>query len=148
MLANQLEYEEEYEAKLHRMYVFLCLFCIPAWLKCSVSADAPTNDLSFIKYMQKYCQIDHENAESACDKLIKHRWCLCKESIIFALFSDCLTITEKKAISEKILFHTPTSFVVGFSSSEETFRRPPSFLILLVQTRGFFLIVWKLIITG
>ena len=50
MLTDQLEYEEEYVAKLRKMNVLLCLFYVPAWLKCSISADAPINDLSFIKY--------------------------------------------------------------------------------------------------
>ena len=67
MLANQQEYEEEYVAPLCRINVFLCLFYVPAWLKCSVSADALIIGLSFMKYMPKYCQIDHEIAESACD---------------------------------------------------------------------------------
>ena len=64
--------------------------------------------------MQKYCQIDHEIAESACDKLMKHRWYLCEESIVFALFSECLATTEKKAIFEKILsFSHPDQFRRG-----------------------------------
>ena len=87
MLANQLEYEEDDMAKLHRKNMFVCIFYVTAWLKCNVSADAPINDLSFIKYMQKHCQIDHEIAEPARDKLMKHRCYLCEESIVFALFS-------------------------------------------------------------
>ena len=35
MLANQLEHEEEYVAKLRTINVFLCLFYVPAWLKCT-----------------------------------------------------------------------------------------------------------------
>ena len=87
MLANQLEYEEDDMAKLHRKNMFVCIFYVTAGLKCNVSADAPINDLSFIKYMQKYCQIDHEIVEPARDKLMKHRCYLCEESIVFALFS-------------------------------------------------------------
>ena len=61
--------------------------------------------------MKKYCQIDHEIAESACDKLMKHRWQLCEESIVFGHFSDCLMTTKKKTIFEKILsFSHPNQF--------------------------------------
>ena len=49
MQSNQLDYEEDNVEKLCRINVFLCLVYVPAWLKCSVSADAPINDLSFIK---------------------------------------------------------------------------------------------------
>ena len=46
--SDQLSYEREFIDNLHRINLFIALFYVPAWLKCSIGIDAPVNDLEFL----------------------------------------------------------------------------------------------------
>ena len=51
---DQLSYEREFIENLHRINLFIALFYVPAWLKCSIGTDAPVNDLEFLQNLLMY----------------------------------------------------------------------------------------------
>jgi len=90
------------------MNIFLALFFVPAWLKCSVGSDAAINDLQLIHQMLLFKTIDNPIAEAAIKKLQKHCWYLVEETVVYALFSDNPTMTnEKKTFLARHLLSIP-----------------------------------------
>ena len=75
---------------------FFVLFYTISCLNASLGADAPYNDLKFIHQMMDYQPVDNEIAEAALQKVLKHRWYLTAELVVFAMFSS----------NQNILFET------------------------------------------
>ncbi|KAG0725588.1 hypothetical protein GWK47_038348 [Chionoecetes opilio] len=69
MLAEQLEYDEETVVKLERLNLFLGLFYTPMWMSSTLAADAPANDLQFMKDMMKFKRTDPEIAQAVLQNL-------------------------------------------------------------------------------
>ncbi|KAG0717582.1 hypothetical protein GWK47_054119 [Chionoecetes opilio] len=68
MFAEQLEYDEETVVKLERLNLFLGLFYTPMWMSSTLAADAPANDLQFMKDMMKFKRTDPEIAQAVPTK--------------------------------------------------------------------------------
>jgi len=49
------------------MNTFLTLIHTPAWLKASISADAPVNDLEYIQDLIDFREVDQQVADVAMD---------------------------------------------------------------------------------
>ncbi|KAG0726856.1 hypothetical protein GWK47_035767 [Chionoecetes opilio] len=69
MFAEQLEYDEETVVKLERLNLFLGLFYTPMWMSSTLAADAPANDLQFMKDMMKFKRTDPEIAQAVLKNL-------------------------------------------------------------------------------
>ena len=69
LFARVMHCDDDFIAKLARMNTFLALIHIPAWLKASISADAPVNDLEYIEDLIDFRKVDQEVADVAKDKL-------------------------------------------------------------------------------
>ena len=95
MWADQLSYESDFLAKLHRINLFIALFYVPAWLKCSIGLDAPMNDLTFLQDMISYKEEDPAVADAAFNKLSSHQWYLTKEIVAFSFFSQHSSLTNE-----------------------------------------------------
>jgi hypothetical protein len=59
--------------KLARLNTFLAFMHTPSWLKSSISADAPVDDLEYIHHLIDFREVDQEVADVALDKLTNHR---------------------------------------------------------------------------
>lgn len=105
MFQSQMTYDEEIIRKLNRMNTFLSLFYTSAWMKSSIGADAPINDLQLFKDMIAYRDIDPEVADIVIDKMENHCWYLTEEVVPFALFSklSVMTYKLKQDIASKLL---------------------------------------------
>ena len=68
-----MSYDYEFVKKLHRIYLFIALFYVPAWLKCNIGMDAPINDLTFLHDMLRYKNEDLTVADTAFNKLSSHQ---------------------------------------------------------------------------
>lgn len=105
MFHDQMAYDYEVTSKLKRVNMFLSLFYTSNWMKASIGADAPINDLQLVKDMIAYIDIDREVAQAVLQKLENHYWYLTEEIVPFALFSTlpAMTVTLKQDIASKIL---------------------------------------------
>ncbi|KAG0727483.1 hypothetical protein GWK47_003996 [Chionoecetes opilio] len=114
MFAEQLEYDEETVVKLERLNLFLGLFYTPMWMSSTLAADAPANDLQFMKDMMKFKRTDPEIAQALLQKLENHKWYLTQEVVPFALFGSRLSDKEKQDIAAKLhATEKPDSFRRG-----------------------------------
>ena len=95
MWADQLSYDSDFLAKLHRINLFIALFYVPAWLKCSIGLDAPMNDLTFLQDMISYKEEDPAVADAAFNKLSSHQWYLTEEIVAFSFFSQHSSLTNE-----------------------------------------------------
>ena len=93
------------------MNTFLTLIHTPAWLKASISADAPVNDLEYIQDLMDIREVDQEVADVALDKLTNSRWYLTQDVVPYSLFSKhaCMTDSSKEArdCSSMSSYHKP-----------------------------------------
>ena len=88
MFSNQMKYEEDMKIKLYRMNRFLALFHTPAWMKASIGADAPANDLQLIHDMLDFRALDKEVADVVLSKFVNHKCYLTEEVVPFACQSS------------------------------------------------------------
>ena len=78
----------------------------------TLAADAPANDLQFMKDMIKFRRRDPEIAQAVLQKLENHIWHLTQEVVPFALFSSTLSNKEKQEIAAKLhASEKPDSFI-------------------------------------
>ena len=69
LFSRVMHCDDDFIAKLARMNTFLILMHTPAWLKSSISADAPVDDLEYIHHLIDFRDVDQEVADVAKDKL-------------------------------------------------------------------------------
>ena len=114
MLAEHLEYDEETVLKLERLSLSLRLFYTPLWMSSTLAADAPANDLQFIKDMMNLKKIDLEIAQSVLKKPQNPKCYLVQEDVALTLLSSILSDKEKQDIAAKLhATEKPDSFRQG-----------------------------------
>ena len=72
------------------------------WMSSTLTADAPANDLQFMKDMIKFQSIDPEIAQTVLQTRENHMWYLRQEIVPFPLFSSTLSDKEKQEIAAKL----------------------------------------------
>ena len=98
--------------QMTRMTQFRVFFYTTSCLKTSLGADAPYHDLKFIYQMMDYRAMDNEIAEAALQKILKNRWYLTSELVVFAMFSSNQNISvETNEEMAKTLLQTTQSEV-------------------------------------
>jgi hypothetical protein len=106
LFREQLQYSEEQCSKLHRFVQFITLFYVPSWMKCTLAADAPANDLALGKDIGKYKDMDLDVGQAAFAALSRHTWYLCPELVPLALASRKLTPQALSAIARALVICT------------------------------------------
>jgi hypothetical protein len=80
----------------------LCLFLshvyVKAWISCPLACDAPLNDLLLYKHIKQYAEVNKAVADSALKKLDHHLWYVGPELVPLALFSNKVSVEEKRHI--------------------------------------------------
>lgn len=79
IFAEQLEYDKETVANLERLNLFLRLFYTTKEMSFTFAADAPANNLQFIKDMVKFKRTDLEIAQAVLQRFKNHMWYLTQE---------------------------------------------------------------------
>lgn len=89
--------------RLRDFCIFIVLVYVKAWTLCSLPLAAPKQDLSLIKSMVEYEQIDKAISDAVLRKLAGHLWYLSEETIALAFFDDNVSLEEKKCLQETLL---------------------------------------------
>ena len=103
MFADQLDLEEGLCSLLRRMVLFLALVYAPAWLACTVAADAPVLDLAMQKDLLSFKAIDSGVAEAALRVMSRHVWYVRPQAVPLAMCSERLGEDEKEAMARTLL---------------------------------------------
>jgi hypothetical protein len=77
---------------LEYFYLAFCRF----WMQCPKAVDAPANDLQLYQYLHKYKSVNKRIAMSCIKKFENHLWYLGPELVPLALFSNIVTIPDKR----------------------------------------------------
>lgn len=92
-------------AKELRNLTEFCLFVshvyVRAWISCPLACDAPVNDLALYRNIKLYADINKSVADAAAKKLDNHLWYVGPELVPLALFSNKVSIPEKRLMSER-----------------------------------------------
>ncbi|KAG0728342.1 hypothetical protein GWK47_003757 [Chionoecetes opilio] len=95
MFAEQLEYDEEKVVKLEKASTLPRTVLYTPVDVIYIGADAPANDLQFMKDMMKFKRTDPEIAQAVLQKLETTNWYLTQEVVPFALFGTD-SVTKRK----------------------------------------------------
>lgn len=87
--------DDDFEDSLQRFCMFVALIYVKFWDQCSNAADAPYNDIQFLKELDAYKQIDPEVAAIATAAMKRHLWYLGDELVALALFSPKVSAEDK-----------------------------------------------------
>lgn len=91
------------ELKLRR-FVKFAIFCyISWWFTSPVPAYAPSNDLEFLKNLERYRTYDEPLVNAALEKFGRHTWYLSQELVPLSLFCRSVPIEDKKKMATKLL---------------------------------------------
>ena len=102
-IVKQMKYNKKFVDKLTWMTKFVCLYYVRQWLECPLLVDVPLNDIQWLNYLKKYQKIDIQIGGEALRKLDGHYWYLTEEIVPLSLFSNKLSLSEKRQISKKLL---------------------------------------------
>lgn len=99
---EQMGYDEEMVSKLEQICLFNALVYTKHWLQASKGVDAPANDLQLIKELKEFEEINEAVSVKTLTTFQNHYWYLTEEVAVFALFSNKVTATEKRQITQKL----------------------------------------------
>ena len=102
LFRNSLKYSKDYEMKLEKFVIFVCLYYSEQWFTARIAADAPFMDLQFYKNMLKYRKNEPEIAEAVLKKFLGHTWYLNQEYVPLSLFSKRVSDKEKSEIAKQL----------------------------------------------
>lgn len=102
LFRNQLNYSQEFTKKLLDFCLFVSFIYARFWIECPLASEAPLNDLNLYKDLHKYAAINKQISKCGLEKLAKHLWYLSQELVPLSLFSNNVTIQEKKCIIENM----------------------------------------------
>ena len=111
LLSNKIETEfpkgtvfsgRNQKDNIHRFVMFVVYVYVPWWLTAPFSSSAPSNDLSLIKSLYHFKDIDSVAASAALKSLKNHMWYLTEELVPLSLFSPLVPNEEKTEIAEKL----------------------------------------------
>ena len=97
MFGLQLELPHDLDSKLLQLNIFICRAYVRAWFQSTLAAQAPRNDLAFVKLLFKNRNVG-THWEAALKKFSHPLWCLSPMLVCMALFDDGVSLLEKKNI--------------------------------------------------
>lgn len=128
LLRQQLEYDDSKIEQLTRFVQFSCLFYVKAWMTCSLTVQAPGNDLAFLKNVMRYRdQVDSAVGQAALIVLGRHTWYLSGELVVLSLFSATSHRLVRTALAKRLLsMSQPEAFQLGKPSLPEIPNTAPA----------------------
>ena len=137
--SEQAGYDSSMIEKLEALCMFNSLFYVDKWLKASVGADAPYNDLELWHDLNEYRKYDEKVANVAINALERHFWYLTEECAVFSIFSHRLPDAERQQIARCL---SKTRCPKEFEKGHPTFHCSTAAHRLSIssdRSRGFYL---------
>src|SRR5688572_12109323 len=92
--ASRQSYSQKVWNHLLRVSLFVTTTYVTYWFTCTSPADAPRNDLQFLKAIHTYP--DKEVSQVALTAFSRHLWYLSETLVGLSLFDDSVTFDEKQ----------------------------------------------------
>ena len=98
----KMVFDEEYKEALTRFVKITALVYVPYFLKSSIGADAPVNDLQLVHLLLKFREVDAQCADAALTALqSRHLYYLTEENVVMSLFSNKIDEDKNPALHLK-----------------------------------------------
>lgn len=100
LFREQLVLDSTRLAELRTVCIFIVRRYVKVWFGCTNTAEAPNQDLNFVKDMLTYPEPDVKQA--VLTKFVNHLWYLSEEAIGFAFFDPKVALDVKKKMVEAL----------------------------------------------
>ena len=99
LFRHQFKMTKQEGRSIAEFVIFASLVYIKAWIQCPIPADAPLNDLDFIKLLICYKDISPTISQVALKTIDRHLWNLSAEIVPLVLFSQHVSTEEKNSLA-------------------------------------------------
>lgn len=99
LFRHQFKLTKHEDRSIAEFAIFASLVYIKAWIQCPIPADAPLNDLDFIKLLIDYKDVSPSISQTALKTIGRHLWYLSAELIPLVLFSQRVSVDEKNSLA-------------------------------------------------
>jgi hypothetical protein len=99
----QLVLEPEVVEGLKELSLFYSLIYVRWWIVAPRPIDASVNDLCLVKQLLQYKSVNKDIAIAAINKMQLHLWYLSPEYIPLSLFSDTISLVEKRKLQKALV---------------------------------------------
>jgi hypothetical protein len=99
LFRHQFKLTKHEDRSIAEFAIFASLVYIKAWIQCPIPADAPLNDLDFIKLLIDYKDVSPSISQTALKTIGRHLWYLSAELIPLVLFSQHVSVDEKNSLA-------------------------------------------------
>ena len=101
--SRQLKYSPEETEELQRIYRFISLLYVPAWLTAPLAAEAAYNDLRLYQNLLHFREVDEVVVEAALNKMRRHTSYLKPETVMFCLASEAVNADHWADVASTLL---------------------------------------------
>lgn len=118
LLSSQFILTKKEKAALQDVCVFIVTSYIKPWLQCCSAIKAPYQDLTFIKSLKAYENVDENISKTALQKFSNHLWYLTDEAAVLSLFDDEVDQETKCRMVRNLLKEEQRTFGKRYIPSE------------------------------
>lgn len=119
--------------KLGQVCVFIVLLYVKDWFTCSLATSAPNNDLTLLKNLHQFWEIDREISEVTVKKFLRHLWYLTPECAALAFFDTSLSVETRRRMVDKLTEEPGADygkrFIIDFNGVEDFIERDIDYFI-------------------
>lgn len=83
--------------------IFIVRFYVKLWFRSTIAAEAPYQDITYLREMQKYKQVDKVLSVAVIDKITNHLWYVADESIALAFFDTNVSNEQKQNMAMEVI---------------------------------------------
>lgn len=116
------------------------------WYICQIPTTAPQNDLSLLKELQRYADINHALATSVIFTFLRHTWYLSEVMVGLSFFHTNITYEEKSLMvsalhktsdeSKTIKGHIEMKNITNMNISDIVSAQTANFFDIVLKTRS------------
>lgn len=139
LFRDHLQLDEKFLDSLERFCIFIALIYAKHWNVCSITVDAPYNDLQLMKELYDYIAIDEEIADVAMGAHERHLWYLSDELIVLSLFSNKVSTQEKIRMVQQLTRQASARTENSIKRTTDIDNIPDMQLHQFISSRSFFL---------
>ncbi|KAK2707512.1 hypothetical protein QYM36_015276 [Artemia franciscana] len=117
---NQARWMAKADKKaLQDVCLFIVMLYVNPWLECTVTTEAPNQDLRFLKMLKESDEVDAIISKVSISKFSHHLWYLFEETVILSLFDDEVDSQTKKKMIANFNWDRISDFSKPCDPSEE-----------------------------
>ena len=102
LFKHQFSITAEEETGIRDICIFLATFYIKPWIRATMTAEAPRQDLEFLQKLYAYRKIDEKISLIAVKKMCNHLWYLSTETAALAFFDKAVGKNTKLRMVEAL----------------------------------------------